>query len=258
MSTTATRSDAPGRSEPGTRPAHSCEAARDRRTTGAVGFWRQVTTLAGKDLRVEFRSREILYTMTFFAAMMVVIFSFAFVKEALATDVVPGVVWVALAFSGTLGLSRAFDRERESDTMRGLLLSPASRTAIFLGKASAILVYLLLVQIVVVPLTALLFKVDVLGELAPLVTGLVLGAVGFAVVGTVFAAMLLRSRSRDVLLPVVLYPILIPMLIAGTKSASEAFDGNIGWSWYLISFIGLYDAVFIAAGLWIFESLVIE
>ena len=104
-------------------------------------FLRHVATLAWKDLRVELRSREILYTMAFFAAMVVVLFSFAFLKEedsgevVAVADVTPGFLWMAVLFSATLGLSRAFDRERESDTMRGLLLSPAPRAAIFLGKA---------------------------------------------------------------------------------------------------------------------------
>jgi heme exporter protein B len=224
-----------------------------------VGFWRQTATLLWKDLRVEMRSREIVYTMAFFAAMVVLIFSFAFLKEAdVVGDVAPGILWVSIAFSGTLGLSRGFDRERESDTMRGLLLAPASRTAIFLGKALSILVYMLLVEVVVVPMVAFLFEVPLFDHPVALTATMLAGSFGFAAVGTVFAAMLLRSRSRDVLLPVVLYPVLVPLLIAGTRSTAALIDGDLDSVWFLLRFIGLFDGVFVVVALWIFESLVIE
>jgi heme exporter protein CcmB len=224
-----------------------------------TGFWRQVSTLLWKDLRVELRSRELIFTMTFFAVMVVLLFSFAFLRgDEVVAEVAPGILWVAIAFAGTLGLSRAFDRERESDTMRGLLLSPASRTAIFLGKALAILSYMLIVEVVVVPLVAFLFDVPLFDYPLALIVTVAAGSFGFAAVGTVFAAMLLRSRSRDVLLPVVLYPILVPMLIAATRSTSSLLEGDLDAVWYLAQFLALFDGVFVVVSLWVFESLVIE
>ena len=108
-------------------------------TPPRVSFFRHVGAVAWKDLRVELRSREIVYTMAFFAALLVVVFSFAFVKEqGVVAEATPGIVWVSVAFAGTVGLGRAFEREREGDTMRALLLAPASRLAVFLGKAVAI------------------------------------------------------------------------------------------------------------------------
>ena len=235
---------APGR--PDVKPIH-------------VSALRHAATVAWKDLRVEFRSREIIYTMTFFAAMLVIIFSFAFVSDdGVVRDAVPGMVWVAIAFAGTLGLSRAFDRERESDTMRGLLLTPASRTSIFLGKAIGIIVFMVIVEVVVVPLVALLFNAPLFEYPLPLLLLFALATIGFAVVGCVFGAMLLRVRSRDVLLPVVLYPILVPALIAGTKGTAALLDNNTEAAYYWIQFLGVYDAVFIVVSLWSFESLVIE
>ncbi|WP_428263764.1 heme exporter protein CcmB [Haliangium sp.] len=228
-------------------------------------FVRNVATLAWKDLRVEFRNREILYTMAFFAVMVLLIFSFAFVREdGTVGDVVPGMVWVAVAFAGTLGLSRAFDRERESETMRGLLLAPASRTAIFLGKALSIAVFMLLVEMVIVPLVVLLFGAPLFDHPVILVLTLILATLGFAVVGSVFAAMLLRVRSRDVLLPVVLYPILVPLLIAGTKATASILPGgpagvaDLESAYFWLRFLLVYDAIFLVVALWTFESLVIE
>ncbi len=226
-------------------------------------FLRNVATLAWKDLRVEFRSREILYTMTFFGAMVLLIFSFAFVKEdGSVPDVVPGMLWVAVTFAGTLGLGRAFDREREGDTMRALLLSPAPRLAVFAGKTVTIALLVLAVQAAALPLCLLFFNVDPGGALLQLLLTLILGAIGFAVVGTVFAAMLLRVRSRDVLLPVVLYPILVPMIMAGTKATAAILPvggtADLVGAYFWIRFLLVYDAIFVVVALWTFESLVIE
>jgi heme exporter protein CcmB len=228
---------------------------------------RHVAAIAWKDLRVELRSGEILLTMIFFAVMVVLMFSFAFLREVSApapgqsgvvavADVAPGFLFIAVLFSGTLGLSRAFDRERESDTMRGLLLAPIPRAAIFLGKALGMVAFMTIVQLVVVPLIWFFFNVDVFAHPGVLALILLLTTVGMAVVGSVFAAMLLRTRARDVLLPVVLYPILMPLLIAGVKALSGLFLDDLDWFW--VKFLVFYDAAFAVVALWVFESLVIE
>ncbi|HLU66073.1 MAG TPA: heme exporter protein CcmB, partial [Kofleriaceae bacterium] len=188
-----------------------------------MSFLRHVAAMAWKDLRVELRSREILFNMAFFAAMMVVLFSFAFLKEGRDGEVVavaeiaPGFLWVAVLFSATLGMARAFDREREADTMRGLLLSPAPRTALFLGKAVSLFVLMAMVEAVVVPLVWFFFAAPLFAEPLPMAVLVLLATAGVAVIGSVFAAMLMRTRARDILLPVVLYPILVPLFIAAIK-----------------------------------------
>lgn len=230
-----------------------------QRKTKSVAFFRHVAALAWKDLRVELRSGEILWTMLFFAAMVVLIFSFAFIRGGKVTvEMTPGILWVAIAFSGTLGLSRAFDRERESDTMRGLLLSPAPRAAIFLGKATGIAAFVLVVVVVVTPMSWFLFDAPLFDAPLPLALSLLLGTIGLAIIGSVFAAMLLRTRARDVLLPVVLYPILVPLFIAGTKATGGILEGHLSQTWFWIRFLAVYDALFLVAALWVFESLVIE
>jgi heme exporter protein B len=230
-------------------------------SSGWVHFIRHVGAVAWKDLRIELRSREIVYTMAFFAALLVVIFSFSFVSAgSVLVEAVPGILWVSIAFAGTVGLGRAFDREREGDTMRALLLSPASRLAIFLGKTLSIFALIVSVELLVAPMVALLFDVPLFDHPAPFVVLMLLGAFGFALVGTVFAAMLLRVRSRDVLLPVVLYPILVPLFIAGTKGTGAilAAHPEVHASWYWIQFLAIFDGAFLVASLWTFESLVIE
>ena len=226
-----------------------------------MSVFRHAARVAWKDLRIELRSKEIVYTMAFFGALIVVIYSFAFpLKPALVRAAVPGMLWVAIAFAGTVGLGRAFDRERENDTMRALLLAPIPRLSVFLGKAISVAVLALSVAVVCTPLLALLLDAPLFAEPGPIALALVLGAIGFAVVGSVFAATLLKVRSRDVLLPVILYPILIPLFVAGTH-ATEALIAVVpdpDKAWYWIGFLGIYDAAALVMSLWIYESLVIE
>jgi heme exporter protein B len=229
-----------------------------------LDFLHHVATIAWKDLRVELRSREILFNMAFFAAMIVVLFSFAFLKQARdgemvsVAEVAPGFLWIAVLFSATLGMGRAFDRERESDTMRGLLLSPAPRTAIFLGKAVGLLLLMAMVEVVVVPLVWFFFAAPMFDEPLPMTALVLLATAGVAIVGSVFAAMLMRTRARDVLLPVVLYPILVPLFIAAIKGTSGILGGASEEAWFWIRFLLVYDAIFVVVAMWTFESVVIE
>lgn len=223
---------------------------------------RHAARIAAKDLRIELRSREIVYTMAFFGALIVVIYSFSFpLRPELVRAATPGMLWVAIAFAGTIGLGRAFDRERENDTMRALLLAPVPRLSVFLGKSISIAVLVLAVALVCTPLLALFLEAPLLAEPLPLLVALVLGSLGFAVVGSVFSAMLLKVRSRDVLLPVILYPILIPLFVAGvyaTEALLSMRGPDLDKAWYWIGFLGMYDAAALVLSLWIYESLVIE
>jgi heme exporter protein CcmB len=226
-----------------------------------MSLLRQAARIAWKDLRVELRSREIVATMVFFGTLIVVIYAFAFPRNAdVAAAAAPGMLWVALAFTGTIALGRAFDRERENDTLRALLLAPVPRLAVFLGKAIAMAALVLAVAIIVAPLLALFLDAPLLARPGELALAIVLGAIGIAIVGSVFAATLLKVRSRDVLLPVILYPLLIPLFVAGTKATAALITvpANFDAAWYWIEFAGIYDAAFLVLSLWVFESLVIE
>ena len=236
-----------------------------------MGFLRHVAIVAWKDLRVELRTREILYTTLFFATMVVLIFTFAFIEVIDEQEASPyllkvktfgdpsaAILWVAVAFSGLLALGRAFDREREGDTIRALLLSPASRGALFLGKAVGVALFLLVVEAVVVPMIGFFFQAPVFEHLGLLALLLGLATVGFAVVGSSFAAMLMRARMREVLLPVILYPILVPVLMAGSKGTAALFQNDVEPALFWAQFLLVFDAIFLTVALWAFESLVIE
>ncbi len=219
-----------------------------------IGVLRSAWLIAEKDLRVESRSRELIYTTLFFAVTAVLIFAFSFVQEdsSVPAGSASGILWVTLTFSGTIALTRTFEREREHDTLRGLLLSPVERPAVYLGKLMAVLLLLAGVEVVLVPLTGLFFQAP-LGRAPWLLAALLAtGTLGFAAVGTLFAAMLVRARSRDVLLPVVLFPIIVPVIIAGVRGTNAIFTPEADlavarmWLGMLVSF----DAVFLSLALW--------
>ena len=224
-------------------------------------FARTVWTVFRKDLTIEVRSRETLATTLFFALSAVIVFAVALVKEGrVVADAAVGILWVAIAFAGTLTLGRTFERERYTDTLRALLLAPAPRAAIYVGKLLAVLAILLLVEVMLVPMVALLFDAALLQRPVPLAALLVTGTIGFAAVGTLFAAMLVRARSRDVLLPVLLYPMTIPVIIAGVRGtaalAQQVPDEPMATFWLML--LAAFDTVFVTVALWTFDPLMTD
>jgi heme exporter protein CcmB len=224
-------------------------------------FARLVWLIARKDLTIEVRSREIAYTSLFFAVSCVLVFAFALVREGQPPeDAAAAVLWVAILFAGTLALGRAFDRERLSETLRALLMAPASRPGIYLGKFTGIVALLVAAEVVLVPLIAFLFQAPLLSHPVWLAAIVLAGTAGFASVGTLFAAMLVRARSRDMLLPVLLYPITVPVIIAGVRGTAALLQPVVDFDlvafWLLL--LVCFDAVFVTLALWTFEPLMTE
>jgi len=226
-----------------------------------MSFAATVWLVMRKDLRIEIRSREILYTTLFFAVACVLVFAFGFVREGRPLeDASAGILWIAIAFSGTLALGRAFDRERHNETLRALMLAPVARPALYVGKLLGVLALLAAVEIVVVPMIALMFQANLLAHAWLMSALLVAGTIGFAAVGTLFAAMLVRARSRDVLLPILLYPITIPVIIAGVRGTAALLQAEVdvpmARAW--LSMLVFFDVVFITIALWVFEPVMTE
>ena len=224
-------------------------------------FFRTAWLVLRKDVAIEAKSWEVLTTTLFFAVSCVLIFAFAFVKEGRAVeDAAAGILWIAIAFSGTLALGRTFERERYGETLRALLLAPAPRAALYVGKLLGMLALLGLAELLLVPLVALLFQAPLFSRPLLLVGLLAGGTIGFCAVGTLFAAMLVRARSRDVLLPILLYPIIIPVIIAGVRGTAAllgaAPDEPTAIMW--IGILAAFDVVFVTLALWTFEPLMTE
>ena len=225
------------------------------------GFFRVAWHVMRKDLLVEVRSLEILSTTLFFAVTVVLMFSFGLVVDGRPlADVAAAILWVAIAFSGTLALGRTFERERHNDTLRALMLAPADRPALYVGKLAGILLLLGLVELVLVPLVGLHFNAPVLAQAVPLTLLIVGGTLGFCAVGTLFAAMLVRARSRDVLLPVMLYPMTVPVMIAGVRGTAALFQATpepaVAQFW--IGLLAAFDVVFVILALWTFEPVMTD
>jgi heme exporter protein B len=227
-----------------------------------VSWLRQAVAIATKDLRIEARSREIVYTMGFLAVLVVLVFSFAFVAgqdRALPPGIVAGILWVAVLFSGNVALARTFDRERDGEAIRSLLMSPVERSAIYAGKLAAVAAIMFLVELVVTPLVGMFFSARVAEHALWLSALLLLGTVGFAAVGVVFSAALIRSRSRDALLAALLYPIVVPVLMAGARGTTLLLDPetpDLASALFWTRFLGAADVVFLFVGLWSFEPVV--
>lgn len=224
-------------------------------------FVRAVWVITRKDLLVEARTREILFTTMFFAVACVLVFAFGFVKDGRPVeDAAAGILWIAIAFSGTLALGRAFERERQGETLRALLIAPIDRPALYVGKLAGILILLFAVEAIVVPLVALMFQAALFDHALLMLGLLVAGTIGFAAVGTLFAAMLVRVRSRDVMLPVLLYPITVPVIIAGVRGTAALLqpEGGEPMARAWLAMLVFFDVVFITLALWIFEPVMTE
>jgi heme exporter protein CcmB len=216
---------------------------------------RQTLLLLWKDVVVEARAKELVYATVFFGVIVILIFAFCFLGETKPpVDVSVGVLWVTMALAGTLGIGRAFEREREGDTLRALFLSPVSRPALYLSKICAIALLMAVVESVCAVFLSLMFQITLTEHLGYLVGLLFLGMLGFAAVAALFGASLGRARSRDVLLPLLTYPVVVPVLIAGTRGtvALLKVDDLATATWWL-KFLGVFDLIFMTIGWWTFE-----
>jgi heme exporter protein B len=210
-----------------------------------------------KDMRIEWRTRESLASMVVLGVLLVVIFSVALdPAPADAPRLAPSVLWAAFVFTGLLGVQRGFVLEREQDCLGGLLASPLDPAALYLGKLAANVVLLAATQALVVPLVAVLLHVDVGRALPSLLLVLLLGNLGFAALATLFAAMTVRARAREVMLPVLLLPVVVPVLIAGVKATEAVLDGGLGAASGALGVLVAFDVIFVAAGILLFEQVI--
>ena len=224
-------------------------------------FLRVVWLVLRKDMTVEVRSLEIVSTSLFFAVSCVLFFAVAFVQEGRALEgAAAGILWIAIAFAGTLALGRAFERERQAETLRALLLAPVDRPAIYIGKLLGIVALLSVAEMVLLPLIAYLFQAGFFTRPLWMAAVVVAGTIGYCTVGTLFAAMLVRARSRDVLLPILLYPITIPVIIAGVRATAALLEPELDVALvrFWLSLIVAYDVVFVTLALWSFEPLMTD
>jgi heme exporter protein B len=201
-----------------------------------------------KELRLEFRTRELLTATIVFALVVVVLFSFAFdPTPAESRRYGPGLLWIAFLFAGSLMLNPSFSREQTNETLDALRMAPVSSFAILLGKIFANFVFMSVAEILLVPIFAVLYNVSLAGIVGRLILVLVLGTLGLTVTGTVFSAISAHARMRELLLPLLLLPILTPLLIAAVESTSALFAEQPVLDRTWVTFLGGFDIVFLTA-----------
>lgn len=226
--------------------------------SGATSFFSAMSAVIWKDLSAEWRSREMLSSMLVFALLVIFIFNFALeLNPDVRVGVTSGVLWVTFVFAGTLGLNRSLAVEKDRGCLDGLLLAPVDRTAIYFGKAIANLVFMLVVAAMILPIYSLLYNVNLF--VPGLLLVIVLGSLGYVSVGTLLAAMAVQSRTRDILLPILLFPVVLPLLVAAVK-ASSGFMGGIPIEEILpsLNLMIVYDVIFTAVAFMVFEYVVEE
>lgn len=220
-------------------------------------FFAGTAAIVNKELRIELRTAEILVTAGLFGLLVTVLTSLAFfLDDVTARKIAPGVLWVSASFAAVLAMGRAWAREREADAIRGLLLSPIPRAAIYAGKMMGTLVLVLAIDAVLVPVVAILFRLDVIGAITQAGPILLLGTIGYVAMGTLFAAMSVRTRARELMLSVVLFPLAAPGLLAGVVATRELFGGT-PWNEVLdwLRVLAAFDLIAIVCGLVLFEPL---
>ncbi|MCH7593359.1 MAG: heme exporter protein CcmB [Chloroflexi bacterium] len=212
-----------------------------------------IWALARKDLLLEMRSREIVLAIVVFALLVITIFTFAIdLTPSRSRDVGPGVLWAAVAFAGVLGINRSFAMEAEGNTLDGLMLTPVSRELIFFGKSLGNFIFIAVAQVVIFPVFEALFNISVL-RIETFVIAL-LASIGFAAVGTAFAAVSVRVRSREIMLPLLFLPTVIPLIMAAVESTSVVVNGG-SWSgfsaWLQLAIA--FDVIFVIASAVLFQ-----
>lgn len=241
------------------------------RAAAPPGFWAKTMLLVAKDLRVEARGRETLPPMLVFALTVTLLLAFAIpagtslqggrivAGSVPLADVLAAFFWVTVLFAGLIGFARTFEIERENAALDPLLLVPLDRSALFLSKAVGNLSFIALLQVVLIPLFVVLFDIQIGPVLGAFVLVVVIADVGFVAIGTLFASVAAQTRSRELVLPVLALPALVPIFIGAVQLSSDLFLGQglgevAGRGWFGLM-IG-YDAIFVIVGALAFEFVV--
>ncbi|MFC1926391.1 heme exporter protein CcmB [Chloroflexota bacterium] len=222
------------------------------------GLRDKIFAIFWKDILSEFRAREIIASVLVFAVLVLVIFNFAFdPQEGMMDLVAPAILWVTFTFSGVLGLNRIFSAERKNACLEGLMLCPVERNVIYWGKLASSFIFMLAIEVIVTPIFLILFNLPLFMPRLALI--IVLGTLGFASVGTLFSALSMNTRARDILLPILFLPIVVPVIIAGVECTAVILEGRpwgdmSTWLQIMVAF----DIIYLVAGTLVFEFVIEE
>lgn len=221
-------------------------------------YWKAIAAITWKDMAAELRSRELLSAMLVFSLLVILIFNFALELDIKTRQsVTAGVLWATFTFAGTLGLNRSMAVEKDHGCLDGLLLAPVDRSAIYFGKVLSNLAFMLIVEAIVLPIYSVLYNINLFHP--GLLMVILLGSIGYTAVGTLLSSMAVQTRTRDVLLPILLFPVIVPILIAAVKASNgyltgAGMDEILPWLNLLIA----YDVIFTAIAFMVFDYVVEE
>ncbi|MEW5807648.1 MAG: heme exporter protein CcmB [Acidobacteriota bacterium] len=224
-------------------------------------FFKKVAAIVGKDLRLELRTLESLSAMFLFSLIVIVVFAFAFDFSTLQTvgkeRLIPGVIWITLIFSAIIGFNNSFAIERDKDCILALILCPVDPGAIYLGKALANLIIVSILEVILLPLTAIFFDFNLLSIIPVLTPIVVLNTIGFSEIGTLFAALASKVKRGEALLSILLFPVSSPLIISAVKCTSAAMEGKgiLDFSNWLYVSLG-FDIIFFFAAFVLFEYII--
>lgn len=218
----------------------------------------RVGAIVWKDLTAERRTKANFNAVVFLAGLILLLFGFAIGPEQSGMQsIAGGVIWLTVLFSGVLSFNRSYEQELENGALEMLLLYPGSRRSLFIGKLLANLLFVLLVEVVMLPTAALLYDLPIWRFVAPLSVVLLLGTIGFVTLGTFYAAMASRLRAREVMLPLLLFPMLVPLLVGAVQATGGILNGDImGSTWWWVRFLIVFDVIFFVAALYAFEHVI--
>lgn len=221
-------------------------------------FWRKVLAVTWKDVLSEMRTKEIVFSVLVFAMLVILIFKLAFsISQDMLLLVAPGILWVTFTFAGILSLNRSFVSEKEEGCMEGLMACPVSREAIYVGKMLGVLLFMLIIEAIALLAFAVFFNLSVFSPALILVT--ILATIGFASVGTLFSALAINTKARDLILPILFLPIVVPVIIGAVRASGLALNGA-GWSEASSSLriIAAFDVIFLVVSFLIFTYVIEE
>lgn len=241
-----------------TSPASPSTASRSSAGPRRPNVLRAALTIAGKDLRIEWRTRSAFLSALAFSVLALTLFFFAWDPTAVASiDLAPGVLWVTFTFSGLLGLHRSFGGEQTTRAIDALIASPVSREAIFAGKALANLVFVLALQVITVPAMAILYNVPLRGVAGPLALIMVLASIGLVTVGTLFSAMAVNTRLAELLLPLLALPFFVPIVICAAQTTALVMAGRpMADALAFLRLLGGFDVVAVVVCTLVYPSLI--
>ena len=218
-------------------------------------FFRVIRWIVWKDLISEIRSRENISSMFFFALIIILIFSLSLsMDQEMVKEMIPGILWIAFSFTGIIGLGKSFLVETQNDCMENLLMAPIPKGAVYLGKLLGNFLFMLVVEIIIFPLFIIFFNLDIFGQIPMIMLICFLGTLGLAAMGTLLSAMTVQIKEREVMFPLMLLPLVVPVIIGAVEATKGALNGDplkLYQQW--IQLLAVFDLVFLIVSYWLFE-----